>query len=45
MKPICPDCKCETIYYRKKVNMFVCRRCGNEWTKEVKMVEVKEIEE
>ena len=36
MKPQCPDCKCETVYYRKKINGFICRRCGNEWEKKPK---------
>lgn len=34
MKPICPECKCQTIYHRIKSNTFKCRRCGNEWKKE-----------
>ena len=33
MKPQCPDCKCETVYYRLKSKTFICRRCGNEWNK------------
>ena len=33
MKPQCPECKCETVYYRLRSKDFVCRRCGNEWTK------------
>lgn len=34
MKPICPKCTCETIYYRNKSNTFICRRCGETWKKE-----------
>lgn len=33
MKPQCPSCKCETVYFRLKSETFVCRRCGNEWVK------------
>lgn len=34
MKPQCPECKCETVYYRIKSKTFMCRRCGHEWAKE-----------
>ena len=34
-KPICPECKCETIYYRSKTNTYLCRRCGATWPKEI----------
>ena len=40
MKIECPDCEGKVIYYRKKINSFICRRCGFEWKKEKKKLEV-----
>lgn len=31
MKPQCPECKCETVYFRIRTQDFICRRCGNVW--------------
>ena len=42
MKPICPDCNSEVVYYRKKIKGFICRRCGHEWKKKPELKEKME---
>ena len=37
-QPICPECKSKGVMFVKKTKSFWCRRCGNEWKKEVKEV-------
>lgn len=33
-QPICPSCKSKTIVYRKRENNYICRRCGELFSKE-----------
>jgi ribosomal protein L37AE/L43A len=33
-KPCCPKCESKNVYFRLRVETFVCRICGYIWKKE-----------
>lgn len=40
MKPICPECESQNILFRKKTNSLYCRRCGYEWKRKLRKINV-----
>jgi ribosomal protein S27E len=32
-RPKCPECGAESVYYRRFLNSYACKRCGATWPK------------